>query len=202
VGTLLAGLSHGGLYASASLYGVAINLSVAEISKLSAITLLVGVMLQWPIAIISDRVDRRLLLVITAALATAPAIYFSLRPVLSVTETYVAVGATGAFVLGLYSQCVAHVNDHLKSSQIVSAAGALVLTYGIGYAVTPVIIGFLLPVSPRFFILGQRRLRRLTGDFRALPYDPQRGRRGSGRISSCIYRISVWYGDERRRGLG
>jgi MFS family permease len=151
VGTLLAGLCHGGLYASASLYGVEIGLSVAEISTLSAIALLVGVLLQWPIAIISDRVDRRMLLVITAALATAPAVYFSLRPVLSVTEIYIAVGAMGAFMLGLYSQCVAHVNDHLKSSQIVSAAGALVLTYGIGYAITPVVIGFLLPISPRYF---------------------------------------------------
>ena len=67
------------------------------------------------------------------------------------TEIYVAVGTMGAFVLGLYSQCVAHVNDNLKPGQIVSAAGALVLTYGIGYAITPVVIGFLLPLSPRSF---------------------------------------------------
>lgn len=151
VGTFMAGLCHGGLYASASLYGVAIDLSVAEISSLMAIALVVGVLLQWPIALISDRMDRRSLLAITAGLATAPAIYFSLKPALSTTEIYIAVGTMGAFVLGLYSQCIAHVNDHLKPSQIVSAAGVLVLTYGIGYAITPVVIGFLLPLSPRFF---------------------------------------------------
>lgn len=151
VGTFLAGLCHGGLYASASLYGVAIDLSVAEISTLSAIALVVGVLLQWPIAIVSDRMDRRTLLVITASLATAPAVYFSLKPALSITEIYIAMGAMGAFVLGMYSQCVAHVNDHLKPNQIVSAAGSLVLTYGIGYAITPVVIGFLLPLSPRSF---------------------------------------------------
>jgi MFS family permease len=78
-------------------------------------------------------------------------VYFSLKPALSITEIYIAMGAMGAFVLGMYSQCVAHVNDHLKPNQIVSAAGALVLTYGIGYAITPVIIGFLLPLSPRSF---------------------------------------------------
>lgn len=151
VGTLLAGLCHGGLYASASIYGVTIDLSVAEISTLSAIALVVGVLLQWPIAIISDRIDRRKLLVITAALATAPAWYFSTYQSLSVTEVYIAVGTMGAFVLSLYSQTIAHVNDHLKPSQIVSAAGALVLTYGIGYAITPLLIGVLLPYSPRFF---------------------------------------------------
>ncbi|MCP4470234.1 MAG: MFS transporter [Gammaproteobacteria bacterium] len=151
VGTFMAGLCHGGLYASASLYGVAIDLSVAEISTLSVTALIVGVLLQWPIAIVSDRIDRRTLLVITAGLATAPAVYFSLKSALSVTEIYIAVGTMGAFVLGLYSQCIAHVNDHLKPGQIVSAAGVLVLTYGIGYAITPVIIGFLLSQSSRSF---------------------------------------------------
>ena len=151
VGTLLAGLCHGGLYASGAIYGVALDLSVAEISSLSAIALLVGVLLQWPIAILSDRMDRRVLLVITAGLATVPSIYFSMRPVLSITEVYIAVGMMGAFILGLYSQCIAHVNDHLKPSQVVSAAGALVLTYGIGYAIAPLVIGFLLPLSPRYF---------------------------------------------------
>ncbi len=151
VGTLIAGLCHGGLYASVAIYGVAVDLSVAEISSLAAIALGAGVILQWPIASMSDRVDRRLLLVITSGLAAAPALLFSWRGELSVVETYLAVGAMGAFVLSLYSQCIAHVNDHLESNQIVSAAGALVLTYGIGYAVAPLLIGLLLPFSPSYF---------------------------------------------------
>ena len=151
IGTLLAGLCHGGLYASASIYGVAVELTVAEISSLVSIALLSGVVLQWPIAMLSDRMDRRQLLVITSLLAAAPAVYFSLQTRLSVIEIYLAVGLMGAFMLGLYSQCIAHVNDHLEPSQIIAAAGALVLTYGIGYALGPMIIGSLLPYSPRFF---------------------------------------------------
>lgn len=151
IGTLLAGLCHGGLYASAAIYGVAMELSVAQISSLSAIALVTGVVLQWPIAMISDRIDRRVLLVFSAALASAPALFFSFFGELSIAQIYLAVGAMGAFVLGLYSQCVAHVNDHLKPNQIVSAAGALVLTYGIGYALSPVIIGTLLHYTPRSF---------------------------------------------------
>ena len=76
---------------------------------------------------------------------------FSLQSQPSVTEIYIAVGLMGAFMLGLYSQCIAHVNDHLEPSQIVAAAGALVLTYGIGYALSPMIIGTLLPWSAQSF---------------------------------------------------
>jgi MFS family permease len=151
VGTFLSGLCHGGFFATVALYAAASGLGVREISNTNAIALGAGVFLQWPIALLSDRFDRRLVLACTAGLAAIPAMVFATVSDLSVFGVYFAVACMSAFLLSLYSQCVAHTNDYLKPSQIVSASGSLVLIYGIGFALTPVVIGMLLSYSTRWF---------------------------------------------------
>ncbi len=60
----------------------------------------------------------------------------------------------GAFTLSLYSQCIAHANDHLEPSQVVPAAGLLVLVYGSGFAVIPVIMGQLMAAAPDYYFFA------------------------------------------------
>ncbi|NKB63483.1 MAG: MFS transporter [Gammaproteobacteria bacterium] len=151
VGTFITGILHGAFFAGVPLYVVQIGMSVTEISNINAIALAIGIFFQWPIAILSDRFDRRMVPMVSVSLAAAPAIFFAMLGELSTIQSYLAVGFISAFVLGLYSQCVAHTNDHLTSTQVVSAAGALVLTYGIGFALTPAIIGLLLSYSTTYF---------------------------------------------------
>ena len=151
VGTFLSGLCHGAFFAAVAIYATSLELSVREVTNINALAILIGVLLQWPLGLLSDRYDRRTVLIACAALTALSASLFGMYASMEVATIYVAVSCMSAFSLGLYSQCISHANDNLNPSQIVSATGSLVLVYGVGYAITPVISGFLISQSPVYF---------------------------------------------------
>jgi len=151
IGSFISGLCHGAFFASVALFATGVGLDVEQASTITAIALGSGVLFQWPIAAISDRIDRRKVLLATSVLGAVSAFYFALIENPSVWELYIGVACIGTMILGLYSQCIAHANDYLEPQQIVSASSTLVLTYGIGFAVTPSIVGLLLDVSSSSF---------------------------------------------------
>lgn len=153
-GTLLAGMCHGAFFGIVPLYGTEIDLKIDQLSNLTSLALFSGIVLQWPIALASDKYDRRVVLIVTASLAALPALYFSFMDNMSIAQQYLAVSLMGAFTLSLYSQCIAHANDHLESGQVVSATGSLVLIYGSGFALMPIIIGQLIAITPNFFFVA------------------------------------------------
>lgn len=150
-GTFMSGLCHGAFFAAVAIYATALDLSIREVTNISALAILTGVLVQWPLGMISDQFDRRKVLVISAGMLALSACLFGFYNSTSVTVIYFSVSIMSAFALGLYSQCISHANDNLKPSQIVSATGSLVLIYGVGYAITPVISGFLIAQSPSNF---------------------------------------------------
>lgn len=150
-GTFLSGLCHGAFFAAVAIYATSLELSVREITNINALAILIGVLLQWPLGMLSDHYDRRTILIISAAMTALSAGVFAMYASMDVTTIYVAVSCMSAFSLGLYNQCISHANDNLNPSQIVSATGSLVLVYGVGYAITPVISGYLISQSPVYF---------------------------------------------------
>src|SRR3546814_15285639 len=109
------------------------------------VVILGGVALQWPIGHLSDRFDRRRVIVggfaatlgVSAALAIQPsgALLFALG------------FAFGGLGFALYPLCVAHVNDRLLSSERVTASGQLVLLYSGGAAFGPIGAAAALPLA-------------------------------------------------------
>ena len=94
---------------------------------------LAGAAVQLPVGWLSDRVDRRLVVAGLGAGGAAGATAllmgaFDGGPV-------AGVALVGATMLPIYSLCVAHANDQLAPSQIVSASGTLV------FALNPGILG-------------------------------------------------------------
>jgi len=153
-GTLLSGLCHGAFFGMVPLYGAELGLDLQQISNLTALALFSGIVLQWPIALASDRYDRRFVLITTSSLAALPALYFAFLDTMDITQQYIAVALMGAFTLSLYSQCITHANDHLESSEIVSAAGLLVLVYGTGFALVPILMGQLIAIAPNYYFIA------------------------------------------------
>ena len=153
IGTLLSGMCHGAFFGMTPLYGSVIGLDLAQISTLTSLALFSGIVLQWPIALTSDRYDRRIAIIATAGMAALPALYFAFSGASSILQQYIAVSLMGAFTLSLYSQCIAHANDHLEPSQVVPAAGLLVLVYGSGFAVIPIIMGQLMATASNYYFI-------------------------------------------------
>ncbi len=135
----LNGISQGAFYVGLGLFGVALGLPVGDIGLLVAAGTLGGVLGQFPLGALSDRIDRRLVIAGAATAALAACLVIALSaPLLAGTPwLYAAVALVGAFVLPLYSLGVAHTNDRLAPEQMVAASGGLVLVMNVGIVLGP-----------------------------------------------------------------
>ena len=141
-GALISGIINGAFWGLGALFARRIGMDDTGIALFMSLTIIGGALLQWPIGHLSDRFDRRCVLVwvsfATAALAVAA--YFSVD--ISHTLLIALAVVYGGFAFSLYGLSVAHVNDHLEHEQILEASRALLLIYGAGAVIGPTIAGY------------------------------------------------------------
>ncbi len=133
------GISQGAFYVGLGIFGVGLGLPAGQVGLLVAAGTLGGVLGQFPLGALSDRIDRRLVIAGAAAVALAAclAVWMSAVHLAAGPLLYVAVALVGAFVLPLYSLGVAHTNDRLAPAQMVAASGGLVLVMNVGIVLGP-----------------------------------------------------------------
>ncbi|MCY1708147.1 MFS transporter [Pannonibacter sp. SL95] len=137
VGCFLVGLASSAVWTLAPIYGTQIGLTTTEAAYYAAAFIGGGVIGQWPFGRLSDRMDRRhvLLGLALATLAIAGAIAL-LEPRAPWMATVCVVGV-GAVLQPAYSVAVAHAFDHAKASDYVETSSGLLLSYGIGSIIGP-----------------------------------------------------------------
>jgi MFS family permease len=136
---LLVGVANGAWGTLGAVYGARIGISTAQIALMMSLVVIAGAFMQLPAGRLSDRTDRRYVLVgasIGAALFAL--LVFLVQPrsgavVLAMTAAY------GAFAYTLYSIAVAHANDHAKAEEFVKVSGGLLILYGFGTMVGPML---------------------------------------------------------------
>jgi MFS family permease len=135
----LNGLSQGAFYVGLGLFGIALGLPVGDVGLLVAAGTLGGVLGQFPLGALSDRLDRRLVIAgaAAAALVACLGVAAAGSGLAGSAWLYIAVALVGAFVLPLYSLAVAHSNDRLAPAQMVAASGGLVLAMNSGIVLGP-----------------------------------------------------------------
>jgi MFS family permease len=129
-GAMLNGAAQAAFYVGVPLYGLARGMSVAEATLLLVVGTLSGAAAQFPIGWISDRIDRRFVIIMLSIASVG--VSLALAADLFGSNVYPAIGLIGAATLPVYSICVAHANDQITPSQIVPASGTLVLTLNVG----------------------------------------------------------------------
>lgn len=131
-------------FALGPVYAQSIGLEIREISYFMTAAVAGILLFQAPIGILSDRFDRRLVLMVTTLLTAVAALLCIPAAQLSTTSLFFAIALFGGLAFPLYSVCIAYANDHLDPSQMIAASGALVLTGGLGAIVGPVLIAALM----------------------------------------------------------
>lgn len=137
--SFLNGISQGAFYVGLGLFGVALGLPAGQVGLLVAAGTLGGVLGQFPLGALSDRIDRRLVIAGAAGAALAACLFVAMSAPALVGSAwlYGGVALVGAFTLPLYSLGVAHTNDRLAPAQMVAASGGLVLVMNVGIVLGP-----------------------------------------------------------------
>lgn len=136
VGAATTGVMLGAFYGLGAVFARGVGLTDAGTALFMSATILGGVALQYPLGRLSDTIDRRKVIVgaFVATLGICLVIYGAAE---GRYQLMIAGAMFGGVCFALYPLCVAHTNDHLRSSQRVSATGGLVLAYSLGAAVGP-----------------------------------------------------------------
>lgn len=150
VAVFFVGMSNSSFGTLGAVFGEQSGLEIAAISLFVSISILAGALAQVPVGIISDRVDRRLVLVIMTAIALAGDLIF----VLLQPQSALLIIATGALFGGalftLYPIVVAHANDHAAPGDSVKVSGGLLLIFGVGSITGPLLAGIVMSfMGPR-----------------------------------------------------
>ncbi|MGZ0188809.1 MAG: MFS transporter, partial [Alphaproteobacteria bacterium] len=128
------------------------GLSESGVAAFMVVFLLAGLFASWPLGRLSDKVDRRIVIVaITFALAGAGA-----AGALAAQENFVLTFGLAAIfglcALPLYSLAVAHANDVLEEHSPIATAGGMLIGFGFGAMAAPAAISFLMEqTSPAAF---------------------------------------------------
>ena len=135
----------GSVYATQSgmgpVFGTQIGLTTEQIALFVAMLFAGALLLQYPIGLLSDRMDRRKLIFGAACLGAASCALGWL------TDGGLWALMTAAFFAGgvttpLYALFLAYTNDYLSAEDMPAASGGLVFTFGLGAITGPLITGW------------------------------------------------------------
>ena len=144
VGVTVSGMLTSALFSMGSVYGRLSNLSAPEIATFMAVMILAAVFTQLPIGRLSDRVERRSVLVAVCVLAACMAVGAAVFGDTSRLALFLLAAGFGGIVLTLYSLSLSHINDHLVPEQMVSASGSVILMNGVGAIAGPPLVAVLM----------------------------------------------------------
>jgi MFS family permease len=146
VGAVCVGLLNAGFNGMGPVYAQAVGLSLSETSTFMGSAIFGGLLLQWPIGWLSDRIDRRYLLAGVAAAVCVVCILMSLLGAGQSTTLFAGAIVYGAIAYTMYSLCAAHANDRAGPDQSMLVASAMLLAYGLGASLGPVLAGLSMSV--------------------------------------------------------
>lgn len=153
VGIFLMGGVFAALFGMAAVWGGIAGLTVLEITMFVAAIYTGGLVFQYPIGWISDRMDRRQLILGVAAVGAAACLLATLLP-LGFTALLGVAMVIGGVSNPLYSLLLAYTNDYLEQDDMAAASGGLMFVNGLGAVVGPLIIGWMMAaVGPAGFFL-------------------------------------------------
>ena len=141
----------GGVFAAqfgmSAVYGTRAGLSVPQISLMVSITYVTALVLQYPVGWMSDRMDRRILIIALAFLGGAGAMLSYILPTFFLGSGYfwlilLSAGLVGGTSNPLYALLIAYTNDYLDREDMAAASGGLLFINGVGAISGPFMVGW------------------------------------------------------------
>ncbi|WP_121631467.1 MFS transporter [Tropicibacter alexandrii] len=141
VGMFLLGGVFAAQFGMAAVYGTEAGLGLGQISMFVASFYVGAVVMQYPLGWMSDRMDRRVLIMVVALAGGGAAV------VALVLGGIFPILLASAFVIGgcsnpLYSLLIAYTTDFLQAEDMAAASAGLLFINGLGAIAGPIVIGY------------------------------------------------------------
>ncbi len=146
VGTFLIGGIFSALFGMASVYGTQAGFTVPEITLFIALIYTGGLLMQYPVGWISDRMDRRILILAVAALGGASALAGAVAGTVFL-PVLVAAFLVGGTANPLYALVLAYTNDMVEPEKMAATSGGLIFINGVGAVAGPVVTGWMMSAA-------------------------------------------------------
>jgi len=143
VGMFMLGGVFAAQFGMSAVYGGRVGLSVGQISLFVSAIYIAALLLQYPIGWLSDRMDRRTLIIWLSAAGGAGCLI-----AYSTDGAFWAILVSGAIMGGtsnpLYALIIAYANDYLERDDMAAASGGLLFVNGLGAVSGPLILGWMM----------------------------------------------------------
>ncbi len=153
VGMLISGGVFSAMFGMASVYGTLSLMSFQQIAMFTTALYVGGLIFQYPVGWLSDRMDRRTIMLwmsVAATLVMAVAAFIQLPFV----ALLVVAAVLGGITYPMYSLIIAYTNDYLQKEQMAAASAGLIFLNGFGAIFGPLVTGWLMGVvGPMGFFL-------------------------------------------------
>lgn len=140
VAVFCSGLCGATILTLGAVYAQQAGFATPAIASFVASYVLGAATLPFFIGWLSDRIDRRKMIIALALCAFACAAVVSVNSALAIPGMIVL----GGMVVSIYSIAIAYMNDQLKPGQIVSATASMILVNSMGACIGPLLIGGLM----------------------------------------------------------
>jgi MFS family permease len=174
VAAVLCGITTSSFFALGPIWAQERGLETTEIAIFMACGTLGGFVTTYPLGWLSDRMDRRHVIIGASGMAAAIllALIHFVPATVSIWLLFIYVAIFGGSVIPTYSIVTAHVNDMVKPGEFVAAAGGLLILQGVGAAIGPVISGMAMTEFGRlgllYVVITAQALMAIWGAYRSL----------------------------------
>ena len=146
VGVTLIGVTSGAFWSFAVVYALDAGMDNREAAVFTGLATVGGALAQWPVGRLSDRVDRRLVLIGLLLAAMVTGLLLAFLPVAGGLRLLLAF-LFGAMTLPTYAVAAAHAYDHAAREDYVETAAGVLLATGIGSIAGPFVAAMLIEAT-------------------------------------------------------
>ena len=132
IGCIVVGLTNSTFRSLGPIYAEGIGLSITAIATFMSVGIIGGVVLQYPLGLYSDRLDRRLIILFATFGSLLAGLYLALFAGSDEWLNFIGIFIFGAFAMPLYSLCSAHANDHAAEGQHALVSAGMLFFWSCG----------------------------------------------------------------------
>ncbi len=153
-GAATVGLANGVFWTLGPVYATDKGLDPAGAGLFITASILGALLVLWPAGRLSDRIDRRFVILGCCVVSALAGIGLALVPAMASTWMFALAFLFGAGAMPIYSIATAHTADYAASEDMVQVATGLLLVYTIGAIIGPTLAAALMTYLPSGIIFA------------------------------------------------